>query len=301
MLVVIPLLVAGPVYDMALAYLDASQNLKPYVEASGTAVDRRADFSIEANFSLGKPNFADRYLTRSIGLEISGNYTPQVSIVYLSSDHKSWESEGLNVVETAYHPGTKVCGFDSCVTYSNLYLASRAEDYSADEWDQFGALNAPLDWYQTTVYCISLNGSYAFGPFVSLSYTLPPGYRAGIQSFVLTGNQITNDLARMIPSDQNRISCFRIAVARDPLGFLALVMYTTVPLIILWYVAVITFSSVNRRNDRLQIYVGALFASFAYFFSVRQYLQSIVTFLDVFTVAIMIVWILCEAGKLLLE
>ena len=297
----LPLLVSAPMYDSALTYLESSQNLRSTIQASGFgSMKKTVDFMVNATFSLQKSNFGDRHVTREIELSISGNYTPAVSMVYLSSYHDSWQPELVIAYSTGLF-GEKICGFDSCILYSNLYEASSGYVSSTDEWDVFGAVYAPLDWYRTTTYCMMLNGTFAFSPYVSLRYSVPQGYQAGIENLTLTGNQIPPTLAQSLGAKVSSVPCFRVDIARDPPNLLALVIYATVPLIILWYVAVIDNADVKQRKDRMGIYVGALFASFGYFLSLRQYLQSIITLLDVLTTALMVGWIAIEAVRLLLQ
>jgi hypothetical protein len=186
---------------------------------------------------------------------------------------------------------------EKCVEYPfgfDVRFAGR----TGEEWSEFGVLNAPMDRYSTVDYYFWLEHSFEF-EHVELKYDLLPGYRAGIEDYSVKAIQdIPSDLSKDVPTGVSHVYHLRIVIVRDRASFFPLVLYGTLPLFILYYVGVITLMTFPRREDRLKTYVGALFATFAYFLSLRQLLQTPVSWIELLAMTGMVLWIVLEAATI---
>lgn len=301
LLVIVPILFAAPTYDTAIMYFDAGRNLRTYVYSGFNWPSPRPEYLVDASLWIGKSYLGDRLLHRNFTFVISGNYTPTVAIANIDHEMGNWSYSAYPANPTTQHTVNSCQSSgqsENCVHFTSGFIFADSV-ITTSEWDEFGVLNAPMDAYTTTQYCVWLDRPFAFDD-INVTYSLPLGYRAGVTYVEKTRAQFPSNIEARIPQAVGQISCFQLQVLREPLVFLPLVVYTTAPLFILYYLAAMTLITVSGRKDRLKIYAGCLFATFGYFFSLRGVMQSVVSLIDVLAILIMTIWILLEAGIFLL-
>jgi len=299
LLIAVPILVAAPVYDSAIEYQMTASGLRTESLGQIQLQNQPPHYVADVMLSIIKHNFADTelFLNWTLSIGSMNESSPRFGIGFLDPTTDAWDTSTYSTYAMQNNSRNLCQGTSAerrCVEYgfgSGFSLASRTNR----EWSQFGALNAPMDKYQTLDYYFWLERSFAIQN-VGLSYDLPPGYRAGVDVYSQrTLEGIPKGLLKDLPTGVDRIYSLRIIVMRDPSSFLPLVLYGTLPLIILYYVSVITFMTLDRREDRLKIFVGALFSSFAYFLSLRQLLQTPVSWIELLAMVGMVIWIGLEA------
>jgi hypothetical protein len=306
LLVIVPLLIAGPICDTALAYQQKAMRLQTYVFEKLGPGALSADYSVSLLLSVVKRDFSDERLQMNFEASVSSksNSTPQV--VWASQDPitETWWSSGALAYREREVNDTITCEYvaeqERCVHYPFINLAQFGSlDFTA--WEEFGVLNGPMDEYSTGENYVWFDHPFDLDN-MNLTYSLLSGYRAGIEDYRLTAKaDLPPTVAARLPIGVNQTLSFRIAIMREPSTFLPLVLYATTPLLILYYVGVITMTTVGRREDRLKVYVGALFASFAYWLNLRSLLQTPITWIEILAMILMVVWIVLEAGTIMFQ
>ena len=296
LLVFIPLLGIAPVADRVLDYLHSAQGLREIMFGESASYTSQTAYLIRESVSVVKSNFADKSLQLLIKYSIARNYSPTLAVFdpvgYLL------ETSGFPKIGNA----TRVCkGQDSidCITYSYQF-ETEGGWVAGGEWAEFSSAYSPFDTYATKPYCISFDRMFAVDK-LSLTYSLPSGYKAGFENYTEQVRPVSAGSSSLNSSSFSKVSCFQIGIVRDTLPFLALAMYTTLPLLLLYFIGVLTLTSVPDLKTRLQVYVGALFSTFAYFFSLRQVLQSVLSWSEVAAMFWMTLWIMIEVVAVLMD
>lgn len=306
MLFILPILLTAPAADAAINYLRETSELRanglrPHV-TSAVRLQKRPDFLLNGEVSIVKSTFTDEWLWRNFSFSISGNRTPSLYLAALQSSN--WTVESILAVPQ-FHGVTSICGFNigenqTCTRFTSVYSVRIVEQTTLD-WLRFDTIYSPLDTYTTTEYCISTDGVYTFQS-LDLTYDLPGGYRAGIVNFTDSPvGDLPLGLAALLSPSAQLATCFQIQFMRNPTTFLPLAVYTIAPLLTLYLVAAVTIIEIPEMKDRLQIYVGVLFAGFAYFLSLRQLLQTFISITEILVIIGMVLWIAFEAGKILVS
>jgi len=285
-IIVLPVIILAPCVAWAMGvYFSNSHPIQRYPQSTTYGLSAPKGI-VRMNVVFLKTDLGSRDYELSFRLMFYTNQTPN-SWIALCSD---------------------ICRVDSSISANRSTNATKMEqtsDYSVHYstwWSNittFGGLphfspySFPIDYYSTDRVYISLDSGFRIDS-VDLESSIPSQFIAFFEDI---GQVKFSDLPSELQHQgfaTGLVLRFSVGMARSPADLLISFVYTIFPILSIYEVGVLSFSSVSDRKDRLTIYVGALFSVFAYFLILRQLLPPLLTILEAVLAAGMVLWVFVE-------
>ena len=158
----------------------------------------------------------------------------------------------------------------------------------------------PFDVYETPNIIIAFDtyGSNSTYKFIMNGWTLnsevPSGFSATVSDYKeLSENEIISRLGNDSGLQNSSAVEFKITMLRDKESLLWLSIYVAVPFIGIWTVFAVTQAHFGDR-ERMQIFAGALLATFAYLLTIRSFTPPTLTRVEVSIIELVGIWAFLE-------
>jgi membrane associated rhomboid family serine protease len=158
----------------------------------------------------------------------------------------------------------------------------------------------PFDVYETPNIIIAFDtyGSNLTNKFIMngwiLNSEVPSGFSATISDYKeLSGSEILSRLGNNSGLENSLALEFKITMLRDKESLLWLSIYVVVPLIGIWTIFVVTELEFNSK-ERMQVFAGALLATFAYLLTIRSFMPPTLTRIEVSIIELVGIWAFLE-------
>jgi hypothetical protein len=291
-IIILPTIILVP-YAILLAghYLSVLQPIQRYPPkppAHGLSAPKGI---VEMNVIFLKPDVASPEYQMSIQITFYTNEFPNSWLALCSS--LCW-SDGS--ISANFSPNETMEEHES--NYTVQYPAWRSNDTALGVLPHFDPYSFPTDYYSSDRVYISLDPAFRVDS-VKLQSHVPPEFIAFFEDIGPVNFTDLPDLLQQKGFATGLVLGFSVGMARSAPSLLISSVYTVSPILSIYEVAVLSLLSVWDRKDRLAIYVGALFAIFAYFFTLRQLVPPFLTTIEAVLAMGMVLWIFVEAFLLL--
>ena len=290
---VLPCLFLGAVIGVLIPLYAKSSNLvqidmgqSPFSpQALGTA-------SLELNFT--KRDTRDTWYTIVPEGTAYCNQTVNVTYAFYRQEFNKYDIMTMNM------QGNGNTAEFSGPSYKVTYFAWSSSPNMSLHVETYDPYGFPFDVYETPNIIIAFDtyGSNSTNKFIMNGWTLnsevPSGFSATVSDYKeLSENEINSRLGNNSGLENSLAVEFKITMLRDKESLLWLSIYIAVPFVGIWAVFAVTQLHFDDKG-RMQIFAGALLATFAYLLTIRSFTPPTLTRVEVSVIELVGIWAFLE-------
>jgi membrane associated rhomboid family serine protease len=185
-------------------------------------------------------------------------------------------------------------------SYKATYSAWSSSPNMSLHLETYDPYGFPFDVYETPNIIIAFDtyGSNSTHRFIMNGWTLnsevPSGFSATVSDYKeLSENEIISRLGNSSGLENSLALEFKITMLRDKESLLWLSIYIAVPFVGIWAVFAVTQLHFEDE-ERMQIFAGALLATFAYLLTIRSFTPPTLTRVEVSVIELVGIWAFLE-------
>jgi len=248
--------------------------------------------SLELNFA--KRDTKDTWYTITPESSAGCNQTVNVTYAFYQPEFGSYNIMTMNMQGngTTLEFGTE--------SFRATYFAWSSSPNMSLHLETYDPYAFPFDVYVTPNIVIAFDtyGTNLTNRLVMNGWTLnsevPSGFSATVSDYKeLSRSEILSRLGNNSGLEKSLALEFKIMMLRDKESLLWLSIYITVPLIGIWAIFAVTELNLNGK-ERMQVFAGALLATFAYLLTIRSFTPPTLTRIEVSIIELVGIWAFLE-------
>jgi hypothetical protein len=249
------------------------------------------------NMTFTKQNLQDPRYDITFDLQVDCNQTPSLTYAFYLPEVKNYsvttvsrmdENDSLNESVETSHFKASYTGWEGLFGF-NMNL------------ERYDPTSFPLDVYETPQIIVAVNaeGSNSTYGFlmkeIDLNSQVPPGFSATISDYKeLSNNETVNELGNRPDLVNGLVLSFKVTFLRNTQSLPLLLIYLVAPSLGIWCLFSVTQFRCGDYKDRLTIFAGALFATFAYLLTFRNFAPPTLTLAEILIIVLMGAWAFIE-------
>lgn len=244
------------------------------------------------NVVFSKTDFLDDFYRLDFDVKVYSNQSSRFSFAVYNKEYDTYQTGTLSLFSNE----SDWLKFET-PEFEAFYYSWWSSLSHLMRLEVFNPQNFPLDVYETPMIILSFNNTFYLDSF-ELSSKIPSQFVASLKNFkTLSYDEIPQQLKVDMDFVKGSAVRFKIALIREHNQMILLFLYSLIPSLSLYLVAILSELTIEGIEDRLKIYVGSMFALFSYLWSFRQFAPPTITWLETILVFGILLWIIESAVR----
>lgn len=296
LLFLLPCLFLSAIIVTLIPLYSKSSNLQQiYISQSHPFSPPLGFASLELNFL--KKDTKDTWYTIIPKGKAGCNQSVNVTYAFYESEFDDYDSTTMSMQGNG---STIEFGTES---FRAVYLTWTSSPNMSAHLETYDPYAFPFDVYETPSIIVAFDtyGSNSTNKFIMNGWTLnsevPSGFSVTVSDYKeLSRGEILSRLGNNSKLENALAVEFKITVLRDKESLLWLSIYIAVPLIGIWAIFAITELHFPDK-ERMEVFAGALLATFAYLITIRSFTPPALTRVEVLIIELVGIWAFLELSR----